>query len=194
MNAKTKVLANAVPYAVNTLLVLLVPLLSLLGGLHALVLICDRGRKGEPIGPTDVFNLAFDDLPNRILLFVPAFVVIVGMTVVSIALGFVLPQALALPVMGVISLGVLALCLALSAVFPFALIASARDKTPWMDAWKLAFAKVKPNIGGAGVYMLVTSILGSLGLIACGVGIFVTLPMSYIAQLDGYDEMGGIKA
>jgi hypothetical protein len=176
LDRKQVVLDKLVPCAVNTLIGTVG---SIAGGLHGLVLVLDKARAGEEVGPTDVLGVMFDDLPNRVLFWAP----MVGLMVASSILSAILP---------LLTLLMLPAMLALFTVMPLALIAVAREKTPWLAAWKSAFTAIRSDLGGTGLFMLVTGILGGVGSIALGVGALITLPISLLAQLDGYDEAGGI--
>ena len=186
-NAKTPVVGNLVPCVVNTLLGMT---LLILGGLHGLVLVLDKVRAGKKITPIDVLNHAFDDLANRILFWVPFLAVAVALNVAAVISGWI-------PVIGgilalLIRLGGLVVSLFIYMLLPYALISVARDQTPWLDAWKAALTKVTSDVGGNGLYMLGTSILGGLGVVACCIGVLITLPMGLIAQIEGYEDAGGL--
>lgn len=186
VDRKALVLEQLVPCAVNTLIG---GFLAPIGGYHGLVNVLDRARRGDKIGPTDVLGSAFDDIVNRILFWIPAFAFMVGVGIVTTVLAFI-------PVLGLILMPIVALGagLGMSMIAPYALIACARDKTPWLKAWLGAIGRVKSDVKGGGLYMLITSILGGLGLIAFGVGGLVTMPMALLAQLDGFEATGGLGA
>lgn len=188
MNGKTLVLAKLVPCVVNTFLGWI---LAAIGGMHGLVLVLDKVRAGEEVGPTDVLNHAFDDLINRILFHLPGFAVVFGITIVSVIVGFI--PGIGWMLQLALSFALVPAMLALSVIMPFALISVARDKTPWLEAWTAAAKQVTADFGGTGVYMLVTGVLSGIGGIACGIGALITLPMGLIAQIEGYDDAGGLQ-
>ncbi len=186
VDRKAIVLDQLVPCAINTAIGWC---LSLIGGIHGLVNVLDRAKKGEKIGPTDVLSVAFDDIVNRILFWIPPFAM-------AFAMGVVIGVVMFIPGLNMIVPPLLSLAygLVMAMIFPYAVISVAREKTPWLKAWLGAIGRVKSDLKGGGIYMLVTSILGGLGGIAFGVGALVTMPMAILAQLDGFEATGGLGA
>ncbi len=66
----------------------------------------------------------------------------------------------------------------------------------WGKAKDVCLARVKPNLIGWIIFMLVIGIVGSLGMVLCFVGIFLTLPIAVCAMAWAYDKTlgGGAKA
>lgn len=62
--------------------------------------------------------------------------------------------------------------------YPFMLV----DRLAPVDALKMSFETLKPHWLMAAIFYLVTSIIGGIGILACGLGLLVTLPLAYIAQ------------
>jgi uncharacterized membrane protein len=153
---------NPVTHIVAVLLVAIIGNVSfglLLGpmmvGYMRLIGIEDAGGKAES---GDVFK-GFDD-------FVPALLaVLLGGIIVSI--GFML---CILP-------GVL-----IMALVPTAAYLVAVGEKDGINALKRAWAAVKDNLIGSCLCALVLSIIGSLGAILCGIGILITLPITFVGM------------
>lgn len=189
MRGKDIVLDNPVSYAVNTFLMMVVPFLALLGGVHGLYILCEKGRNGEKFGPADIFQVCFDKLGDRILFVLPLFALgFFG------ALGLILLMAvdptglLFLPGLAVFMILVIGIQLF---VFPYAICHSAIGGASWMDAWKWGVEKGTANLVGVGVYNFVVGFLGALGFILCYIPGFVTQPMMIIAHLEAYAAASG---
>lgn len=122
-------------------------------GYMRLIRIEDDGGTAE-IG--DVFK-GFDD-------FVPALLaVLVGSIVVGIGFVFcILPGLL------------------IMALVPTAAYLVAMGEKDGINALKRAWEAVKANLLGAFLCTLILAILGSLGAIACGIGVLLTLPIAFI--------------
>jgi len=124
-------------------------------GYMRMIKVEDEGGKAE-IG--DVFK-GFDD-------FVPALLaVLVGGIVVGI--GFMLCVIPGLVIM---------------AVVPTAAYLVAVGEKDGINALKRAWASVKENLVGAFLCTLILTIIGSLGAILCGIGILLTLPITFIGM------------
>lgn len=74
-------------------------------------------------------------------------------------------------------------------MFTFPLIYD-RNMGP-IDAMKESFNLLKDQLGMATVYFLLAYLFAIAGLIACGVGVIVTLPIIYIAQALAYHKIVG---
>jgi uncharacterized membrane protein len=65
-------------------------------------------------------------------------------------------------------------------IFTFPLIVDKRLGV--IDAMTLSFNTLKPHMWSVLGYVIVAAVLGALGAIACGVGIFFTAPITYLAM------------
>ena len=150
---------NPVTHIVATLLVGIVGSVSggllygpMLVGYMRMIKIEDEGGKAQ-IG--DVFK-GFDN-------FVPALLaVLVGSIVVSI--GFVL----------CIIPGLLIIALVPTAAYLVAV-----GEMDGINALRRAWATVKENLLGSCLCALILGVVGSLGAILCGIGIFLTMPIAF---------------
>lgn len=117
-----------------------------------------RAERGETVQITDVFR-GFDD-------FVPAFVAgLISLLVLSV--GFMLCFIPGLLVM------------ALPTVALFIVAQGERDGVAAFNrAWKV----VTQNLGSAFWCALVLGIVGGVGSLACGVGVFLTVPLAVIGS------------
>jgi len=118
----------------------------------------DKLRSGQAIEIGDVFK-GFDH-------FAPALVVwLVGGILVGI--GFILcviPGFLLLPIL------------------PVAFHLVGRGEKDGIQALKRAWRLVYANLVMSAITMLILAVIGSLGAILCGIGVFLTLPLLYIGS------------
>ncbi len=153
---------NFVTHVVSSLLVGVVGGVSaglltgpMMVGYMRMIKVEDEGGKPEI---ADVFK-GFDD-------FIPALLaVLLSSIIVSIGFMFcVIPGLLVM------------------ALVPTAAYLVAVGEKDGINAIKRAFAAVKANLMGAFFCALIVGIVGSLGAILCGVGIFLTLPITFIGM------------
>ena len=146
--------------------ILAVVLIGAVGGVSAGVLsgpmvvgymrMIQKEERGEAVEFTDVFK-AFDD-------FVPALLAVLLSSLI-VSVGFMLCFVPGLLIIGLV---------------PTAAYLVAVGEKDGINAIKRAFEAVKANLLGTVICSLVLSIVGSLGAILCGVGIFLTLPIGMI--------------
>ena len=115
-----------------------------------------KEERGEAIDFTDVFK-GFDDLVPALL------AVLLSSLIVSV--GFMLCFLPGLLVMGLV---------------PTAAYLVAVGEKDGINAIRRAFEALKENLLGTVICSLVLSLVGSLGAILCGVGMFLTLPIAFI--------------
>ena len=60
-----------------------------------------------------------------------------------------------------------------------------------ITAIKRAWELVKANLLGAFLCMLVLGIIGNLGVLLCGVGVVITLPIAFIGAYHMAKQMAG---
>jgi uncharacterized membrane protein len=146
--------------------ILAVVLIGAVGGVSAGVLsgpmvvgymrMIQKEERGEAVEFTDVFK-AFDD-------FVPALLAVLLSSLI-VSVGFMLCFVPGLLIIGLV---------------PTAAYLVAVGEKDGINAIKRAFEAVKANLLGTVICSLVLSIVGSLGALLCGVGIFLTLPIGMI--------------
>ncbi len=131
-----------------------------------------KKMNGEKVALGDIFNMGFSK-------FVPAFVaaIIIGF---AVSIGSVL---LIVP-------GIIAAYTGMLAMF----IIADEDNIPFMDAIKKGFELFKANWKVIVIASIVAGFFGSLGAIACGVGAFVTMPITFVAMLKVYQMIKGDAA
>jgi uncharacterized membrane protein len=125
------------------------------------MLLEEKIQKKEPVSFTDIFK-GFDH-------FVPALVAFLISGVLT-GIGFVfciIPGLILMP------------------LIPTSLYLVAKGEKDGVQAVKLAWSHLKRNLFMAMLTMIVLSVLGSLGIVFCFVGIFLTAPLIYI----GYYHM-----
>lgn len=165
---------NLVTHVVATVLLAIVNGVSfglLYGPLHVgymkMAKIEDEGGQAQ-VG--DLFK-GFDD-------FVPALVSgLIGMVIVSIGfMACIIPGILLMPIMS------------LSAYFV------AMGEKDGVEAIKRAWAVWKENIVASCLTALVLTIVGSIGSLLCGVGVFLTLPIAFIGMYHMAKQMAADEA
>ena len=140
----------------------------LFGGFIVLCLKLLRGEKGE-------FNEIFAHFDK----FGPTFIVFLLYLVFAIVC--------MIPVLGMLVALVLGPVVAFVFIFAITLIIQ-KDMQP-MDAVKQGLELFKPNAVMNWVYVLVFGILGGIGAIACGIGVILTLPFTYVGLALAYQEL-----
>lgn len=123
--------------------------------------------EGRTISIADVFK-GFDD-------FVPSLLAVL-LTSITVSIGFML---CVLP-------GLL-----LMAMLPMAAYLVACGEKDGIAAIKRAWELVKANLLGAFLCMLVLGIIGNLGVLLCGVGVVITLPIAFIGTYHMAKQMAG---
>ncbi|MEJ5052115.1 hypothetical protein WH221_19995 [Chryseobacterium culicis] len=56
------------------------------------------------------------------------------------------------------------------------------------EAWKISKVMTKGNLLSIFLFSVVVSILAQIGIVACGIGIFLTLPFLYTANYFAYED------
>jgi len=115
-----------------------------------------KEEEGATVEFTDVFK-GFDD-------FVPALLAVLLSSLI-VSVGFMLCFVPGLLLIGLV---------------PTAAYLVAVGEKDGINAIKRAFEAVKANLLGTVICSLILSIVGSLGAILCGVGVFITLPIGMI--------------
>ncbi len=155
---------------------------------------CRNLRMGRQASPGDIFN--FDDfsayfilqliiLGGVLLLYIPLFIT---MPLAAMANGGE-PSA-GMPIFLIIYMIVLYIgivIIALKAFYMIGLISlgGVRDiKT----AWQMSLTMSKGNLLSIFLFSLVVSILGQLGILACGIGVFLTLPFVHTSHYFAYED------
>lgn len=123
--------------------------------------------EGRTISIADVFK-GFDD-------FVPSLLAVL-LTSIIVSIGFML---CVLP-------GLL-----LMAMLPMAAYLVACGEKDGIAAIKRAWELVKANLLGAFLCMLVLGVIGNLGVLLCGVGVVITLPIAFIGTYHMAKQMAG---
>lgn len=92
-------------------------------------------------------------------------------------------------------LGIIACCIGVyvtQAIFvPGSFLIVDKDMT-WQDAKDRCMEQIKPNWVSWTIFFFVVGLVGGLGSILCGIGIFFTLPIAMIAIAYAYEQtLGG---
>jgi hypothetical protein len=98
-------------------------------------------------------------------------------------------------VMGILqALGLIACCIGVyvtQALFLPGTLLIVDKGLGWSDAKDRCLEEIKPNLLAWVLYTFVLGLVAAAGLIACGVGIFVTLPIATIGWAYAYDQTLG---
>ena len=155
---------------------------------------CRKVKNGQPASPSEIFN--FDD-------FVPYFIL------QAIALGFIIaaliPYSIIMfmlsstgmengsPILNTIlslitvAIGVVFYIFILKAYYVPALI-SLENKKDLKETWNISKIMTKNNLLMIFLFSLVVSFIGQIGVILCIIGIFVTIPLTYICHYMAYED------
>jgi hypothetical protein len=150
--------------------------------------------KGIPARPGDIFN--FDDFMTYFIL---QLIVLGGVIVLYLPLILMMPAAAYMesgnesPVFPVLFFPymlvfyIVLFYFVLKGFYIPALI-SFKGIKDIKTAWKTSVIMTKNNLLNIFLFSLVASILGGIGVIACGIGLFLTLPFAYTANYFAYED------
>lgn len=151
-------------------------------------------NNGEQASPGDIFN--FDN-------FMPYF--ILQLIIIGGVMAIYIPMILILPIMTSVGgedsaswvsfLMVPYFIIIYAAFLYFALkgfyipaLISFKNVTDIKTAWNASKVMTKDNLLSIFLFSLVVGILSQIGIIACGIGIFLTIPFMYTANFFAYDD------
>jgi len=140
----------------------------LIGPMHVgYMKMMEKQRNGQPIEFGDVFK-GFDEFGPALVVF------IIGSVIIMIGLALcVIPGLLVAPIL------------------PVALYLVAKGQKDGVQAIKDAWRLVNAHLLICAITMIVLTIVASLGLILCGVGFFVTLPLLNIGSYHLSRQLAG---
>ncbi len=139
--------------------IILIAMNTMLGGMYRMAI---GSLRGEAIGPNYLFSVT-DVLPQLVIGAVLSGIIIeIGMMFCYIP--------------GFIAAGLL--------MFTVPLIVDRRMNG--IDAMKLSFETLKPQLAMATLFIVVAAIVGYIGIVACFIGIFFTLPLFFISVAINY--------
>jgi len=148
--------------------------------------IVQKRIKGEPAAIGDVFQ-GFHDFGKGfvtvLLILVCSLVVVIPLIIVNIILAFIpcVGQVIA-PLLGI------AVSLALQGALFFAMSIAALSDVQPMDAIKQSIKFCVANLWPVILLALVAGLIGSAGVIACGIGIFFTVPLGMAIGVIAYND------
>ncbi|MGL6127021.1 hypothetical protein [Chryseobacterium artocarpi] len=152
-------------------------------------------NRNQPASPGDIFDfkdfmpyfiLQLIILGGFLLLYIPLIIVMVVTGAISgrdegnpLLLLFMIPY----------------LFIMIAAIYYFALKAfyitpliSLKGITDIKEAWNISKVMTKGNLLSIFLFSLIVSILAQIGAIACGIGVFLTLPFLYTANYFAYED------
>lgn len=154
---------------------------------------CRRLNKGQQASPGDIFN--FDDFTPYFIL---QLILIGGIFLLYIPMFIMIPVltgengepstaffAFFIPYLVILSLAIL--IITLKGFYIPALISFGGIKEV-KTAWNMSVIMGKNNLLSIFLFSLVISIIGQLGILLCGIGIFFTLPLVYTAHYFAYED------
>ena len=155
---------------------------------------CRKVKNGEQASASDIFN--FDN-------FQPYF--IIQLILMGAFLLVILPLSLLGGYLGdsggsnraaliggiftplIIGFIVVILIITLKGFYVPALISLEGEKD-WKTAWNISKVMSKGNLLMIFLFSLVISFIGQIGIILCGIGIFLTIPITYICTYIAYED------
>lgn len=154
-----------------------------------------RLSRNQPASPGDIFDFK-DFMPyfmlqlivfgGVLLLYIPLFAVL-GIS------GAISERSEPNPMVGLFMFPYMFLLIA--AIYYFILkgfyiipLISLKGITEIKEAWNISKIMTKGNLLSIFLFSLVVSILAQIGIVACGIGIFLTLPFLYTANYFAYED------
>lgn len=160
---------------------------------------CRKKNRGQEASPSDIFN--FDDFSPYLMLnlfvfgfafamMIPYFLLIA--MAASLSDGGGSPLIAVIMMIYVFAMIIVMYYFILKAFYITALI-SLEGERDWKQAWNNSKVMTKGNLLMILLFSFVISFIGQLGVIACGIGIFLTIPLTYIcnymASEDGLNQI-----
>ncbi|MDR6515082.1 hypothetical protein [Chryseobacterium camelliae] len=150
-------------------------------------------RKGEPSAPGDIFD--FGDFVPYFILQLIVFAGIILIYLPMMLVGFIAgaadgepsPVFAAIMIPYMLIIMVVFVIVALKAFYMPGLISIAGVKDV-KTAWKMSTTMTKNNLLSIFLLVIVTSILGQLGILLCGIGIFLTIPFVYTSNYMAIED------
>jgi hypothetical protein len=168
-----------------------IPLVGLIIGgpvMFGFVRILQKRYKGEPAEIGQVFDAFKADftkgLVTFLLLAAVSFCVIIPAAIIFMLFNFLLPCVGTMLGFVIYIAAILAIGTALYFVLP---IAALSDTAP-VDAIKKGLKFMTANIGPMILLVLVTGLISMAGIVACGIGVWFTAPMSMAIVVIAYNE------
>lgn len=151
-------------------------------------------NKGQQASPGEIFN--FDKFMPYFIL---QLILIGGILALYIPMAIIMITAGALsggePSGWVAALMVPYIIFMYAAILYFALkgfyipaLISFKNVTDIKTAWDASKIMTKDNLLSIFLFSLVVGILSQIGIIACGIGLFLTLPFMYVANFFAYED------
>lgn len=154
---------------------------------------CRKVNRGEPASPTDIFN--FDD-------FVPYF--ILNLIVLGFVIAAIIPYSIIMFMATSAGMEDGALIATVMSFLIFAIIfvmfyfilkgfyipalVSLENKKDLKENWAISKIMTKNNLLIIFLFYLVISFLGQIGIVLCFIGIFLTIPFTYICYYSAYED------
>lgn len=150
--------------------------------------------KGLPASAGDIFN--FDDFMPYFIL---QLIVVAGIVALYIPLIIMIPATSYMdPEMGRTGLPLffylymmvfyVALFFFIVKAFYLPALISLKGVKDLKTAWRMSLAMTKNNFWNILLFSIVAGLIGSLGMIACGIGLILTLPFAYAANYYAYED------
>lgn len=178
----------------------MIPLCSLLA-MGNFYKYCQKVYNNEEANPSDIFN--FDDFVTYLIL---NLILMAGIFVAYIPMIFLMPAVAVLGqdseaaagftgilMIAYLFIFIIAIFIIMAKAFYIPALISLKGITDFKEAWKISKVLTKGNLLKIVLFAIITSFLGQLGVVACGIGILLTLPYlytsNYIAYRDAFDQI-----
>ncbi|SDQ48162.1 hypothetical protein SAMN05421664_1763 [Chryseobacterium soldanellicola] len=153
---------------------------------------CRDLRAGKQVSAGDIFN--FD---NFMPYFILQLILVGGILLLYIPMIIMMPimannhgepssaMLFFIPYMVILYIAIIIICLK---GFYIPALISLGGVTDVKTAWKMSVTMGKGNLLSIFLFALVVSLIGNLGILACGIGIFLTLPFVYTAHYFAFED------
>ena len=161
---------------------------------------CEKVHNNQPANPSEIFN--FDDfvpylMLNLILMGIIFVAYIPMILLMPAAAVFGQDSEMAAGVSGILffvflAIFMIVLFIIMAKAFYVPGLISLKRVTDFKEAWKTSNVLSKGNLVMIILFAIITSFLGQLGFIACGIGILFTMPYlytcNYVAYRDAFEQ------
>ena len=151
-------------------------------------------NKNQPSSPGDIFS--FDDFMPYFIL---QLVIFAGIIVLYIPMMFILPVFAAIQGedagFGMVILAIIYMIFFIVAIIYFSLkgfyipaFFSLKGVTDIQTAWKASKVMTNDNLLSIFLFSILVAILSQIGLLACVIGVLITMPFTYTAHYFAYED------
>lgn len=153
---------------------------------------CRKKSKGQQAEASEIFN--FDDFVPYLILQVILIAFIFAMYIPFIfMIPFMKDNQEPSPVFGLLFGGwvfvvLIGLFYLVVKAFYIPALISLKGIKDWKTAWNMSKVMTQGNFWNILLFVIVASFLGQIGIIACGIGVLLTIPYYYISTYFAYED------